>query len=398
MRNLLIVEDETLIRLGMKVMLDWTELGVKLIGEAANGQEAMEWVESCHIDIIITDIRMPIMDGIQLIRLCKERYPNIGFIILSSYDDFQYAKEAIQLGVSDYILKPTMSIAEIKASIDKIMKSIPVGDSIQLSDNHGISQMQQELLKEHVIDNALMQDTWDLREEEESLFGFPFWVDTTRAAVIALKETNTLTIINNSSSVKTLFTLAKDHKGTDKMEVVAFRGGLILIFMQQGYSEDTSFSVLREELAWNIKQSLGMELYWDEQQNLKNWKQTRRAINEMILNLKLVHNDGISEMVQKSLEFMATHFQDAIGLKQVADLVGVTPSYFSRLFKQNTGESFIRHMSNLRFDLAKELLLNGNKTAAAVGKAVGYPNPRYFTKWFKVMTGMTPSEYRRLKE
>jgi two-component system response regulator YesN len=394
MKNLLIVEDETLIRLGMKVMLDWTEIGVQIVGDAENGKEAMQLIESQRVDIIITDIRMPVMDGMELIRICKEKYPDIRFIILSSYDDFQYAKEAIQLGVSDYILKPTMKVEEIKSSIGKVLLTFPKDELSEAVQTPIESLVQQELLKEHILENSLQEEVLKLREEEKELFRVPFWQGGVQVGLAAPK--------NHSTSLNILFLIIKDHINSAKMEAVMLRGGVIVVFLKESESESESenrgFHLWREELGWKVTQSLDTDIYWHESPAQIEWRQTRRTINEMILNVKLERNEGISEIVQKALEFMAARFQEAIGLEQVADLVGVTPSYFSRLFKHNTGQSFIQYLSKLRFEMAKELLLNSSMTAASVGKAIGYPNPRYFTKWFKVMTGLPPNEYRRLNQ
>lgn len=390
MKNLLVVEDETLIRLGMKVMLDWTEVGVQIIGDAENGKEALQFIESQRVDIVITDIRMPVMDGLELIRICKEQHPHIRFIILSSYDDFQYAREAIQLGVSDYILKPTMNVEEIKSSIGKILQTFPQDELSVAVQSPMESIAQQDLLKEHILENALQEEVLTLREEEKGPFRIPFWQGGIQVGLAAPK--------NQSTSLNILFQIIKDHIDSTKMDAIMLRGGVIVVFLKEAESENLGFHFWRQELGWKVTQSLGTEIYWHERPAQIEWRQTRRTINEMILNVKLERNEGISEIVQKALEFMAARFQEPIGLEQVADLVGVTPSYFSRLFKHNTGQSFIQYLSRLRFEMAKELLMNSSMTAASVGKAIGYPNPRYFTKWFKVMTGLTPNEYRRLND
>ena len=388
MKNILIVEDETLIRLGMKVMLNWEELGVQIVGDAANGQEALALLENRQVDIVITDIRMPVMDGMELIRICRERYPHIRFCILSSYDDFQYAREAIQLGVSDYILKPTMNVEDMKTAIGSILKSLPQDEPSLDEREQAGSQAQQELLKEHIFENALQQENLELRDEEKSLFRIPFWEGGVAVGLIAPSGGN--------ETLKTLYHIVKDHIAAKTMDAVMMRSGVIVVFGNDGVSEASGFQLWREELDWKAKQSLGASVYWDERFAQTDWGKTRRAINEMLLNVRLERNEGISETVQKALAYMAAHYQEAIGLEQVADIVGVTPSYFSRLFKRNTGQSFIRYLSKLRFEMAKELLLNGGMTAASVGQAIGYSNPRYFTKWFKAITGHTPSEYRKL--
>ncbi|HZG55014.1 helix-turn-helix domain-containing protein [Paenibacillus sp.] len=114
--NVWIVDDEPIIRFGLASCVDWASEGLALAGEAANGQAALALLEErgFDADILITDIKMPLMDGIELIRRVKARRPNVKAVLVSSYSDFEYAREAVKLGVVvDYLLKPTMEPADL---------------------------------------------------------------------------------------------------------------------------------------------------------------------------------------------------------------------------------------------------------------------------------------------
>ncbi|MGG3467587.1 response regulator transcription factor [Neobacillus pocheonensis] len=104
----LIVDDEMLIRQGIKHYINWEQEGFLIVGEASNGQEALELIESTNPQIIITDIVMPIMDGEELTRIVKDKFPQIEIIILSSFGEFDYVRSTFQNGVVDYILKPKL--------------------------------------------------------------------------------------------------------------------------------------------------------------------------------------------------------------------------------------------------------------------------------------------------
>ena len=106
MLKVLIVDDEEWIRLGLRVQIDWESLGLEIIGEAANGSEAVEIIEACHPDLVITDIRMPKVDGIALMEYIHNKYPEVVIIVISGYSEFEYAKKAITFCAFDYILKP----------------------------------------------------------------------------------------------------------------------------------------------------------------------------------------------------------------------------------------------------------------------------------------------------
>lgn len=119
--TVLVVDDEVLIRQGIIHYVDWESNGYQIIGEAANGKEAIEKIEQQAPHIILTDIVMPSMDGIELIQFVKKHYPTIEIIVLSSYEEFDYVRKTFQLGVADYILKPKLNEQEILKTLDSLV-------------------------------------------------------------------------------------------------------------------------------------------------------------------------------------------------------------------------------------------------------------------------------------
>ncbi|RKN86581.1 response regulator [Paenibacillus ginsengarvi] len=122
--NVLIVDDEPIIRVGLKSLVDWERNGFHLIGEAADGVEALELFRSRPVDIVITDIRMPRMDGLALMREVKSVQDDVGLLVLSCLDDFAYVKEAMKLGAQDYILKPTMEPEELLSILQTVKEKL----------------------------------------------------------------------------------------------------------------------------------------------------------------------------------------------------------------------------------------------------------------------------------
>ena len=118
-----LVEDEMIIRNGVKRSIDWEKEGYEFVGEASDGELAYPLILKEKPDIMITDIRMPFMDGLELSRLVKAELPNIKILILSGYDEFQYAKEAIKIGVTDYLLKP-ISSAKLLEALGQVKENI----------------------------------------------------------------------------------------------------------------------------------------------------------------------------------------------------------------------------------------------------------------------------------
>ena len=112
--KILIVDDEYLLRQGIKHLVDWNKEGFNIVGEASNGKEALELIEKFKPHIIISDVVMPVMNGVDLAKITKTIYPEIQIVILSSHSDFNYVKDTFKLGiVNDYILKPKLNPEEL---------------------------------------------------------------------------------------------------------------------------------------------------------------------------------------------------------------------------------------------------------------------------------------------
>jgi len=124
--KLLVVEDEAIIRRGLVHTISWESVGFRVIADAADGKKALKCIELEQPDVILTDIRMPIMDGLELMSIVNERYPQIRQVVLSGYGDFSYAQHAIQCGVLAYILKPTKD-EEIYQAFQKVRNILDSG-------------------------------------------------------------------------------------------------------------------------------------------------------------------------------------------------------------------------------------------------------------------------------
>jgi len=123
--RVLIVDDEVLVRQGIKHLLHWEREGFFIVGEASNGQEALKMIEQHKPHIVVTDIVMPIMDGVELTSLIKNQYPDIEVIVLSSFSEFHYVRDTFQQGVADYLLKPKLDAEQLLTILKRTMKNIP---------------------------------------------------------------------------------------------------------------------------------------------------------------------------------------------------------------------------------------------------------------------------------
>ncbi len=136
--KILIVDDEVLVRQGIKHYLVWEQYGFQIVGEASNGREALELISELRPHIVITDIVMPIMDGEEFTRILKQNYPEIEIIVLSSYGEFNYVRSTFQNGVADYILKPKLETQELLQVLQNTARRIP---TLQYDEQTGSEQI-----------------------------------------------------------------------------------------------------------------------------------------------------------------------------------------------------------------------------------------------------------------
>lgn len=121
--NVLIVDDDKLARKGLIAVIDWEQYGLCVVGDVQNGKKALEFLENHPVDLVFTDIDMPEMNGLELMKSCKESYPETDFVIFSVYEDFSFARQALRLGALDYISKIEFDPEECDAIMKKIVEN-----------------------------------------------------------------------------------------------------------------------------------------------------------------------------------------------------------------------------------------------------------------------------------
>ena len=121
--RILLVDDEEEVRKGILRKMDWEKLGFQVAGDAENGEEALEKIEQLKPDVVMTDIRMPYMDGLTLTSRIRQKYPSMKVLIFSGYDDFEYAQQAIKLNVTEYILKP-VNVEELTEILNRVRENL----------------------------------------------------------------------------------------------------------------------------------------------------------------------------------------------------------------------------------------------------------------------------------
>ena len=364
MVKVFLVEDEAIIRHGIRDNIDWASHGFEFAGEAGDGEYAYPLILKAQPDILVTDIKMPFMDGLELSRLVKKTLPRTRIIVLSGYNEFEYAKEAIKIGISDYLLKPVSS--------------------------------------EGLID-ALKKAADEIREEREN--------------------SRLLERYFVSYEKYTEFLDKTDYSGVDRK--------LINDFLKLGSVEECSpfveeyFAAIGEHnyKSLLLRQYMTMDIFYCVQEFLKKLKAEPPEVPESVIDIKRVpkviesvemtkaylieeftaalqardraSNDRYGSVIRDAKEYIRANFsQSDLSLNRIAVHIGVSPSYFSSIFKQETGQSFVEYLTQVRMERACELLKCTSYRTSEIGEQVGYNDSHYFSAAFKKAMGQSPKEYK----
>ena len=157
--KVLIVDDDKLARKGLVAIMDWEKYGFEVVGDVQNGRKALEFLRNHPVDIVFTDIDMPEIDGLELMQMCREEFPEIKFVILSVYENFSYAQTAIRMGALDYISKISFSPEECGSILERVSAKY-----MQTCRNGHAEEENQEKVEE--LNRRWMHTRWIFSEKE----------------------------------------------------------------------------------------------------------------------------------------------------------------------------------------------------------------------------------------
>ncbi|MDO4324619.1 MAG: response regulator [bacterium] len=339
MKKILVVDDEPMVLRGISLILEQSHLDIDQILSAENGIEALFLIENEKPDLVLTDIRMPKLDGIELTRLISEQYPEVSVIIISGYDDFAYARKAIQYGVKDYILKPVQR--------EELIQSVS-------------SVIYQQTQK----DRAYVSH----RELDEILVLFVNW--------FSLQSKECL------------------REGMEKVEK---------LFAELPASHRKKVaSDMCSSLLYKVSMKLGCSLNvtpvlpkGDETEEWIAWFQTFLEDVAVQIRLHIEGEDYRQILLKMAKDYVEEHYNEEISLNEIAAKTGFSSSYFSQIFKENVGCSFVQYRTKLRIEKAMEMIAFSKKNITEIAMKIGYNDTSYFVRAFKEYTGMTPSQYKK---
>ena len=420
MLRMLIVDDEYYIRLGIEHAFDWASMNIEIVGAAQDGNEGFELAMEKKPDLILMDICMPFLNGLELMQKLQNEKLDCGIIVLSGYDEFEYAQKSLQYGVLDYILKP-IDKQKLKDAVTKACITIRNKRSLQNYQN--IAQQEHPAIRNQFLQDLLLGNITDpvLIREKIVFLHLPLLDGYFQLICVRLDDYQLLESQMPLQELHSLKEMINEHMASYFMLRKNYMGmiaalspdewGIVLSFTATSTSVDqetqlhTNVEHFISDLDTTTTHTLSISIS-PVSQNLEElaelYQSTRQSNKKYIPRRNSVvwpgddsYND-IRPEIQGVLNFVKNHYNEPITIQQVADSLYISPSYLMHLIKSNIGKTFNTFLLEYRMEKAKELLKNPGIQIQSVATQVGYSDVKYFNKLFKKYTSLTPSDYVRI--
>lgn len=498
-RTVLIVDDELLVRIGIRHSIDWEQYHFKITGEASDGREALRLLYQTRPDVMILDINMPNMDGLEVLQKIHEEKCKVKVIVLTCYEELEYAKKALKLGACDYVLKSSIGEDGLKNALEELV--FEEDDGAEKSGD--FLRSQEDILTCIIEGHPSSTEILSIRENHLFCIGIKILQMERVQKRYPDKKKNYFHVSFRSIAMQVL-------AGQKECVFLQFQPDLALIYMSFSSLHSAQECMLKvrqiaERLVWALSQYMAVQIrigisqvhyhfadirkayqesceaiqygllkpeknifyyeswntmqteniYQDKEREIKNllygrnyeealkkiketffqisWEERKRLpktvefLKEIVSLIESIENcqeqsresldaaetfDNMKQIVTRQLEsyivrnenfliqkvetYLKDHYREAIALSDIADYMGLSESYVSRLFNKETGMNISTYINQLRIAKAKELLKNTNMKIYEISEAVGYSSATVFHITFKKMTDMTPAEYRKL--
>ncbi|WP_083837547.1 response regulator [Paenibacillus sp. Aloe-11] len=392
--RVLIADDEPIIREGIRDCVDWTALGMEVADEAEDGEEALELAVRLGIDILLVDMNMPIMDGIELIRRLREERPECRCLIISGHDEFAYAQEAVRLGVEDYILKPVdaeqlhTALSRLSQRLGEERKRTAYVEQAAEQIQRNIPLLRQrfclELLEgQHTGENVMEQLAFlRLPSQPPVQIGVVRWPAVeTRQAIMREND-------------RQLFLYAAENIIAELLEDrphVLFRdaNGLIGICLWQEAPETIGASIEQA-----IGRYLNIAVHTHVEHNAGGMEGAIEAFR--VCRDRVYGESQLSPLVRRARQLIQEGYADReLTLEALASRLQVSAVYLSRVLKKELNDSFVTLVTRARIRKAVQLLDSTTLSIYDIAERTGYDSQHYFSTAFKKTMGVSPVQYRK---
>lgn len=459
MLKILIVDDDALTRKGIRMLMPWARHHMEIIGESANGKEALDFLRENKTDLVLVDLDMPVMDGMTFIRTASGLYPELNYVILTIHTEFEYIQNALRSGAIDYIAKTQFDKENFDQILDRIHAGIVRKNSV-LTGTFGINWKESRIVypsvyalvtmepetDEHIFEfwemnrlseqkdiYELMGGVWVFTEHKES-FVFPDCFPNTM--LLHILDVSDMTFAQLGKLLRRFMNDSFFYE-YQPVKAVNVKHAYELSEETAIQSTETVERLKKEWLSlnWVYKNDLFDKITFD----LKSSKLKTSTLYHLLLALESVWNSAYSELTGETISlpplfhnwqeveswlvqvfektsffqshgkysanvirsvlnvknYVDSHYSETMDTTEAARNAQMSYGYFSRCFHDIVGVSFIDYCTQVRMEHAKQQLENTGKSIQEIAFSVGYHDEKYFSRTFKKLTGLIPSDYRK---
>ena len=388
MLKILFVDDDAVARRNMAQRIDWNTLGWNLVYTARDGVDALEYMKEEQPDIIISDIKMPIMDGIEMARIARDYYPGLFFIFLSGYKEFEYAKQALALDAVDYLNKPIDNDQLIEV-LRRAEKKCLHAREVNCILNEKYPLIRRQYISKLMYDNFREADDAIFRAFDINISGglgmvlfMDFGKDTPSDPGRCQEYLQTLCNDLTRQYYGSLF-LCMDHLQ------------LFIIYTMPDCREQSRFLSSVEELKKYINDRLNHDLLL---KGIFYQGSIMQELNDLYVSCQAAMQSKNSEtytLLSNIKRYIEDNYQNPdLSLVLIARHFNVNHCYLTSLYKDQFGINLYVYLIQVRMEKAGELLRTSDKKSYEVAEATGYRNSQYFSASFKKFYGCTVKEYK----
>ncbi|MFC4809720.1 response regulator transcription factor [Paenibacillus sp. GCM10023250] len=352
MIRVLIVDDDKLARKGLISILPWAEHDMTVVGEAANGAKALEFMERHEVDLMFVDLSMPVMSGMELLRVARQKFPGLRSVVLSFHEEFENVQTAYRMGVLDYISKVRLESEDDEQILKRIRQQMTSEARLPAPAPRAAELPAWPAAAPGPSGGSADEARWAALEQE---WRAHYWLYNEAVFQRLCKETMEAGVAFRR--VEGLFV-----RVLSQMESV----------IELDAEPRSDVHDVRSAIAW-----------------LRDYRQrvyARVAASADCANTTM--------SILKAVLYIREQASNPVHAEDVADHVHMSRSYFSQCFKKLTGATFNEFLRQERIGAAERLLCETNRSIAWVAQAVGYNDSKYFSQLFYEQTRLLPSEFR----
>ncbi len=413
MTTVLLVDDEPLCLIGMQSMINWKSLGFELVGAVRNGADALEMIRTRKPDVVITDLMMPVMGGLELAEKCREEDPSLPvFIMLTNYEEFDYIKKSMHLGAVEYLIKIDLTAQALSAALNRAREQ--VGRENMLRDaecrpSRGNLEQYREILF-----LRLFSGLFSSRENFEAHcarldqhFDAPHY--TVAYAALEKKE---LPISEQATLCSCVTKMAADIlpkylRGctVSGMDLEHFA---VLIPLDTPEIQEEIIAKALNQAGVILLQYFNVRLQWAvglPVSDILMLRDSLRSAASLLTQMKPEQSvcfcrvtnktplDYRAQLVERIQNYISRNLSQKLTLNDVAAVFNFSPSYLSQLLSKDGEAGFVEFVTATRIQTAKELMAGSDMKIYEISDRVGFESASYFSKVFKKLEGVSPREY-----